>query len=263
MVSMTMIAIALSDETVVQVVDRRITKGGVLYDDLANKMICGVSTDASFSIAYTGLMMIPTRTDEWLANFLSSDKVLALRLPEILERLASALTQEFARLSAVVPKDQRRLTLAFAGFCVRGPFAAIVSNQESDDGKVLKEPNQSFKVSMYLFNAKTPRKLDMVFYGAEPAISGDLLRAIAKIRRVMFRKPGARIASALIAVVRRAAKHPIHGHLISLNCTSSVLSANSPVINCDDHFVGYRRKGHLPHFVTPTHSFKHVWFQAE
>ena len=96
-----MIATALSDETVVQVVDRRITKDGVLYDDLANKAICGVAADASFSIAYTGLMMAPTRTDEWIANFLASDNVLALRLPEILEKLASALTLEFDRLAGL------------------------------------------------------------------------------------------------------------------------------------------------------------------
>jgi hypothetical protein len=153
--------------------------------------------------------------------------------------------------------------LAFAGFCVHGPFAATVSNQEDDDGKVLKEPNKSFKTSMCLRNAKTQRRLDMIFHGAEAAVSGDLLRAIAKIRRAMFQKSGARIASALVAVVRRAAKHPIHGHLISLHCISTVHSATSPEINCDDHFVGYRRKKHLPHFVTPTASFKHVWIQSE
>ncbi|HYZ83315.1 MAG TPA: hypothetical protein VE621_02885, partial [Bryobacteraceae bacterium] len=67
------------------------------------------------------------------------------------------------------------------------------------------------------------RRLDMVFHGAEAAISGDL-HAIGKIRRAMLQKPGARIPSALVAVVRRAAKHPMHGHLISLNCISTVPS---------------------------------------
>lgn len=152
--SVTMIATALSDETVVQVVDRRLTKGGVLYDDLANKAICGVAADASFSIAYTGLMMTPTRTDEWLANFLAADQVLALRLPEILEKLASARTLEFERLGHL-PEDQRRLSLAFAGFCIHGPFAATVSNQEDDHRKILKEPNKHFGTSICLRNEKT------------------------------------------------------------------------------------------------------------
>ena len=133
---MTMIATALSDEAVVQVADRRLTKNGVLYDDLANKAICGVAADATFSLAYTGLMMTPTRTDEWLANFLSANQALALSFPAIPERLASALTLEFNTLPNL-PDDQRRLTLAFAGFGTVGSFAATVSNQEDDQGKVL------------------------------------------------------------------------------------------------------------------------------
>ncbi len=61
----------------VQVVDRRLTSGGVVYDDLANKAVCGVCADARFSVAYTGLMMRPVRTDEWVANLLSLDQMLA------------------------------------------------------------------------------------------------------------------------------------------------------------------------------------------
>ena len=110
---------------------------------------------------------------------------------------------------------------------------------------------------MSLRNDKEMRRLDMVFHGAEAAINDELLRAIGKIRHAMFKKPGGRIASALVAVVRRAAKHPAHGHLISSNCVSTVLFPTGEIV-CDDHFVGYRRKEHLPHFVSSGNSFKHI-----
>src|SRR5579863_5962736 len=110
---MTLIATAMSDETVVQVVDRRLTRNGQLYDDLANKAICGTCPDARFSLAYTGLMMTPTRTDEWLVNWFSEKNRLAQSFPNVMNQLAEGLTMELARFRHL-PPDQRRLTLAFA-----------------------------------------------------------------------------------------------------------------------------------------------------
>jgi hypothetical protein len=245
---------------VVQVVDRRLTKQGVLYDDLANKAICGVCADARFSLAYTGLMMTPLRTDEWLAILLSRNSVLAQPFPRVLDTLAAALTEEFERFKDLAD-DQRRLTLAFAGFGKPGPFAATVSNQEDEYGRLLGRPERRFRSSVALRNTKEMWRLDLVFHGAEAAINDELKQAIAKIRRALFRKPGSRIASALVAIVRRAAKHETYGHLISPNCISMVLSASSQEIMCDDHYVGERRKVHLPHFVSPTVLFKHIWVQ--
>ena len=111
---MTLIATAISDESVVQVVDRRITKEGTLYDDLANKALCAVCADARFSLCYTGVMMTPLRTDEWLANFLAGDQVLRQPLPVVLDALAKALTSELVRLGDL-PAQHRRLTIALAG----------------------------------------------------------------------------------------------------------------------------------------------------
>jgi hypothetical protein len=87
------------------------------------------------------------------------------------------------------------------------------------------------------------------------------VRAIAKMRAALFRKSGVRIAWALIALVRRAAKHPVYGHLISPHCVSMVHTTTSPVIACDDHFLGQRPKAHLPHFVSASMSAKHIWVQ--
>lgn len=105
------------------------------------------------------------------------------------------------------------------------------------------------------------QRLDVVFHGAEAAIDGDLVRAIAKMRAALFRKSGVRIASALIAFVRRAAKHPVHGHLISPHCISMVHTRASRAIACDDHFLGQRAKTHLPHFVLSSMSAKYIWVQ--
>ncbi len=94
--NMTLIATALSDRCVIQVVDRRITRGGIPYDDLANKALCGACADATFSLCYTGLMMTPVRTDEWLANFLGANRLLSQPLPAVLDVLATGLTTEFS-----------------------------------------------------------------------------------------------------------------------------------------------------------------------
>jgi hypothetical protein len=257
---MTLIATAISDDSVVQVVDRRITRNGVLYDDLANKALCGNCADSTFSLCYTGLMMTPVRTDEWLANFLAADRVLLKPFPAVLDVLAKALTAEFERFRHL-PGLQRRLTLALAGFGPPGPFAATVTNQEDEQGLVLAEPEEAFRISCKLRNEKEMRRLDMVFHGAEAAIDEDLRRVIEKVRRALSRKSGARIASALVAVVRRAAKHSKHGQLISPHCVSMVQTRGSAQIAFDDHFLGQRRKAHLPHFVSPSGSFKHIWIE--
>lgn len=114
---------------------------------------------------------------------------------------------------------------------------------------------------MDLRNEKEMKRLDMIFHGAEAAIDSGLVRAIAKIRRALFHKSGARIASALVAIIRRAAQHPKYGALISPHCVRMVHIRESPEIACDDHFLGQRRKTHLPHFVSPSMSFKHIWIQ--
>src|SRR5204862_3593582 len=135
-------------------------------------------------------------------------------LPTVLDALAEALTQEFQRFKHL-PEQQRRLTLAVAGFGKPGPFAAAISNQEDERGQVLAQPGDRFRPWIMFRNKKKMNRLDLVFHGAEAAIDDDLTRIIGKMRRALFRKPGVRIASALVAIVRRAARHPMHGHLIS------------------------------------------------
>jgi hypothetical protein len=105
--------------------------------------------------------------------------------------------------------------VVFAGFGKSGPFVATVSNQQDEQGNVFEIPKSRFRVSAMLRNEKPMRRLDFVFHGAAAALDSDLVRAIAKSRSALFRKSGARIASAIVAIVRRAAKHPKHGHLIS------------------------------------------------
>ena len=84
----------------------------------------------------TGLMMTPVRTDEWLADFLAANRVMDQPLPAVLDALAKALTGEFERFRNL-PRSQRRLSVALAGFGPPGPFAATVTNQEDERGYVL------------------------------------------------------------------------------------------------------------------------------
>jgi hypothetical protein len=254
---MTLIVTAISDDSVVQVVDRRLTMNGIPIDDLAMKAVCGVCRDASFSLAYTGLVTSPLPTGEWLVDFLGANHLLSQPLPAVLNSLAEALTCEFARFRQW-PDGHRRLTVSVAGFGPPGPFAATVTNQEDELGHVLAKPENQFRVSWLLRNNKKMHRLDLILHGAEGAIDDELVQTIAKIRRGMFRKSGIRIASALVAIVRRAAKRATYGHFLGPHCISIVHTRASLEITCDDHFQGCRPTTHLPYFVSPSVSFKRI-----
>jgi hypothetical protein len=176
--------------------------------------------------------------------------------------MAEALTREFTKFRDL-PDAQKRLTVAVAGFGPPGPFMATVSNQEDDCGTMLASVAERFRVSWIFRNERKMKRLDLVFHGAEAAIDEDLKKAIAKVRRALFLKSGNSIASALVALVRHAAKHPKYGHLISPNCISMIHANGWYQIECDDHIVGKRRKTHLPHFVSPFGAYKHCWIQDE
>ncbi len=257
---MTMIATFVSDEVVVQVVDRRLTAGGKLYAEQANKALCVGSCDAAFSIAYTGLVMRPDRTDVWLTEYLVTPGILQLPLPKLLESMASALSKEFNRF-AQFPPDQRRLTLAIGGFCIRGPFMAMITNHEDKNGAALPSPTPDFTPHLLLRNGKKMHRLDFMIHGTEAALNEDLRVAIDKLRPRLFGKPGIRIANALVAVIRRAAQHPTYGNFIGPDCVAAIHTAGSPEIQCEDYPVGQAHKVHLPHFITPNMAFKHVSFQ--
>jgi len=256
----TLIATALSDRCVAQAVDRRLTyTDGRMCDDLANKALCGVCADARFSMCYTGLVMMPIPTDEWIANFLTNERLLSKPLRIVLDALADKLTVEFTRFRRI-PNARKGLTIATAGFGPLGPFASTITNQE-DAGGVLTEPSDEFHVFWLLRNERRMKRLDMIFHGAELAIDESLTQAIAKIRRALFLKDGNRISSALVAIIRRAANHPKYGAFISPHCISMVQNRECPQIICHichDHFLGERSKAHLPHFLSPTMTVKDI-----
>jgi hypothetical protein len=253
---MTLIATALTDDYVVQVVDRRITRGGHLYDDFANKAVCVVCADAVFTIAYTGLVFSPYRTDEWLVNWLSASGHLTKSLPNLVRELEAEVGREMQRFQRL-PDEQRRLTFVLAGFSHMGPFVVSTTNCEDHEGRSLPGTSTTFDSSYCLRNANRMMRLDVILTGTEAAVDSALFRTIQKIRKGYFRKTGKEIAQALVAIVRRASKHPSAGHLISPHCVSSVHQAEGGVL-VEDHFFGERAKQHLPHLVTPSVSFKHI-----
>lgn len=87
----------------------------------------------------------------------------------------------------------------------------------------------------------------MLVHGAGAAVDQNLARAIQQIRRRYLKKSGPDIAKALVSLIRRAAKHPTVGHLISPNCVSAVYQTSERNVLVEDHFAGQRRKQCLPH----------------
>lgn len=128
---MTLIITAVNKLHVVQVSDRRLTRGGTLVDDNANKAICVISKYSRFSIAYTGLAEIKKdrqvlHTDEWIADCLASIHAGNLSLFEI----ASVLKKQLTNTIEAQPWKftDNGLTLAIAGYCHDKMFVGGISN---------------------------------------------------------------------------------------------------------------------------------------
>lgn len=137
MAEMTLILSVLTPTLVAQVSDRRLTKGGVFFNDSANKSVvwCNLAV-----IGFTGLAFIDRKqskpTSEWIAETL----VGAASATEVVDRLALAAETEVS----VLPFLNRHLAISVVGWAPQHaehplpfvPFGALVSNFHDELGRV-------------------------------------------------------------------------------------------------------------------------------
>jgi hypothetical protein len=122
---MTLIQTLFSNDFVIQVSDRRLTKsGGGVFDDDYTKLICW---NQSFTAGFTGLARIDDAgkksTAEWIAEVLSDYPVFEMGV-EALRHEAEERIKKLPKL-----RTDKRLAVVIAGFDQRGvPLVAQVAN---------------------------------------------------------------------------------------------------------------------------------------
>lgn len=259
---MTLIITSLSDDTIVQVSDRRVTRNGVLVDDECNKAVFVVCKDARFSIAYTGLAEIfGNRTDEWIFNYLTSINAGCLSFPDILKSLHSKLASKAAHLLRLGP--YRKLSFVFAGFGPPGPFLATLSNFEGESGKLLDKIDDSFRFWIIYRNKDPMQKLAFLIHGSERAIKKNIEILINKVRNRYFDADPKKIATVLVQLIREAAKDKDVGHYIGRSCMGLMLKVTGDNLweYYPDETISPVIYG--PHMILRCQSFSDVMISSE
>ncbi len=282
---MTLIACYLDAQRVVQVSDMRLTLAdGSVVDDNAVKAIVVFCRNAHFTLAYTGLAqvtgadaisqisgddsllgsmirqgnvtvrngLITVRTDTWLTSFLEAEKASAKTRYEIAAELQSFATISFQELRRVsqIPRERTALTIQLGGFEEGEPFNLVVSNVR-DESRHLTAVNDRFFVSRIATEAsRISGTRHILFEGAVPAIEGTVDGRVSATRKRIGRSNDLEAARKLATLVRGAARHPQHGHLIGQRCLATVLTPDGTyrAWTLPD---GTGSLVHAPHVLTP------------
>lgn len=256
--AMTLLFTALSDEYVVQVSDRRLTRNGNLYDDEANKGIYVGCADATFSIAYTGLGEIGgQRTDEWVVDYLASTNAGNLPFRELFKLFHEEVASRFSRFRRL--GDKRRISFVFAGFGDRGPFLVLLSNTETFNGPHLKHIDDSFQANFLWRNDKPIRWLSLMVNGTENALSNVTRAWMRKACKRYLREDPKKTATMFVQFIRIAARHPKFGHYVGKNCMSVIVTPSEGSY-AQYHPALLSPISYGPHVVFPGIAFKDVWF---
>jgi hypothetical protein len=251
---MTLIITALADDAVVQVSDRRLSRGPNPLSKPENKAVCVSCADATLAVAYTGLARAGTEPmAEWLVNRLASMNASSLELLQITENLRDIATKAFAKPGAAVG-----LTFVFAGFGPHGPLAATVSNLE--DGETsFSAPAREFRCGYLIRNQKRMRKLDLAIHGREDSVTDTIGKIIPRVRRRFFTRSPDERAGILVDLVRRAANHPTVGKYIGKDCMSVIVRPSADFVS-RYHPFSKEPIEFAPHLVTGGMAFKQVSF---
>ncbi len=255
---MTLIVTTLSDDFVIQVSDRRLTRiDGTLYDNSANKAVCVGCQDAMFCMSYTGIATIDHKqTDEWLTDCLASTNAGSLSFRDIGNILKGELERAF--LPVGHRASARALTVVLAGFGPRGVFAGQLSNMEDDAAQKLVEVDDQFHFHFWFPDFSRMNNLAMFVHGAEDTIFQTDRKSISKIQKRGRRVAPEKSVPPLVRLIRRAASDPKHGHLVGKDCMSVILQPNGN-FRCRYHPEKASPTQYAPHVIFPGVAFKSIW----
>jgi len=220
---MALIITAVTRDGIVQVSDRRLTKGGQVYDDSSNKAVCISCSDGRSAISYAGLAEIGgQRTDEWLADCLASIVDGEIDTLSVLEALQKRATSACAHLG--IPQEHRELTFVFAGPRKHLAVFGYVSNVLDWNGKRLPDVQESFSLGVRwpMIRARC-RKATVQIDGCKDAVDGTLRKRVNKLKRKMYFQDGHTVAQTLVTIVRAAGRHPQFGKYIGRDCMSAIV----------------------------------------
>lgn len=243
---MTMVLTYTNRDVVVQASDRRLTRGGAVFDDFSTKSVILHCRNATAVLSYTGLAFVgqheDQRTDHWLVDALSSIDAGRVPFLDVLERLRGAVHDVLE--ATPPPWSQKGLTVAFSGFAFSGlPFVAALSNELQDDCTTPRAP--SGNVIKWAQLSSVSEEL-LLAYGAEvPAYLSQRLSAQA-IGGVFRGMPIEGISAELVAVIREASDDPSVGGLVGKDCHTVYMSRAGRIRLHD-----YRMNSTLPRSAKP------------
>lgn len=263
---MTLIISALSDDALIQVSDRRLTKPDcTLFTDDATKAICGMCADAKFSISYTGLaragqFATDKPTDHCVVDVLIQSGALNGPFPNVVEQLRVAANRDFGTLIRKGVKTG--VTFVILGFGPIGPFTVFLSNMEKSGGRLSTTAEAEFTASNYLRNTQKMQKLDISVCGSICAVNAKIQLMIKKFWKKGLRMSVEQRVDALVQIIRSAAADVNNGHFIGKNCMSV---ATTPVGDfvAKFHPEGYTPLAYLPHYINAECSFRDIWFSTD
>ncbi len=205
---MTQILTCLTDDVVVMVADRRLTRATpdgrieVVDDDAAKVVLLGQQV----AVGYTGLANVRppprARTDWWLVDALSPPEA---TLDGTVEQLRVRATEVFGKMSHVGPRAKRHAFVA-AGWSPSGggvrPFYLTISNALSSYGFWLEKSTPEFVTHIEWLPQGTPFRFDATGQRAPAAVKQ---RVLAELSNPEGRAPS-QIAANLTRAVRETAE---------------------------------------------------------
>jgi hypothetical protein len=273
---MTLLISVISNTMAVQVADCRITLHGKEHDANAIKVFGVGCADARFSLGYAGVGEIEgKRTDRWLV-----DEIRALfdsghyGVRSLTWKLAERVEEAIAHLrykGVLVHPQGRGFWLTMAGFHdtddegpFSRPFITSVSNAENRGPDVPLLIKPVFTVDPGMLRPGLPNSgFTGKISGAVKALMDEndharethklLNQAMRHIKRVDLGEipSGKHTADLLVAVARRASRHPKHGRLIGREFISVVTRRHDSFGNVYFHYKDDSTRGLIPHLISP------------
>ncbi len=227
---MTLILALATPDYLIQLSDRRLTRNGHLVDDESNKAGYGISNDSRFLFGFSGLAKNGSlETQSWILTLLAQSAGPDYEARKILERFTKKATHFFQsdQTIAVIPPDQRRLSLIFTGFLKGGEiFNVIVTNfQDLEDGHDTDEAWDEFR--FYPFISKMPLNSPYSFVQRIGNWSAMTTEDEVVLRDMLIKAlPWQAVRGKAIAIIREMADRPAAMGLIGKQLSSACLFKN-------------------------------------